>query len=327
MRLDIRIPVGRAIPAVADLIARCEDAGLDGVGVHDHPHSGRDAYLVLALAAERTHRIHLYPATSSPAVRHPVLLASLAHSLDELAPGRVCLTVAPGFLSARSVGRRRATVDTMREAVVGLRRLLAGESVAFGDPPSRLRNLGPVPPPVHLLAAGPRMVELAGEVADGAFLMVGLDRNAVAKARGHLETGARRAGRSLAGFPVAFVVTIGLDGSRGAPRWPRTWAAPGHPWLTYPSASNLYWLREAGLPIPDAPNPDAISDDLAARIEDAFGLFGSPERCADRLLRAHEEAGVEHVFLFPAHTVDGAYEIPDAEIEAVRRVIRPRLGG
>jgi 5,10-methylenetetrahydromethanopterin reductase len=156
------VPVGRPIPEVVDVIARCEDVGLDGVGVHDHPHSGRDAYLVLALAAERTRRIRLYPATSSPAVRHPVLLASLAHSLDELAPGRACLTVAPGFLSARSIGRRRATVDTMREAVIALRRLLAGQSVAFGDPSSRLWNVRPAPPPVYLLAAGPRMVELAG---------------------------------------------------------------------------------------------------------------------------------------------------------------------
>ena len=327
MRLDLRVPVGRPIPAVADLIARCEDAGFDGVGVHDHPHRGRDAYLVLALAAERTRRLRLYPATSSPAVRHPVLLASLAHSLEELAPGRACLTVAPGFLSARSVGRRRATVDTMREAVVGLRRLLAGEPVAFGDPPSRLLNLGPSPPPVYLLAAGPRMVELAGEVADGAFLMVGLDRNAVAAARRHLEAGARRVGRSLEGFPVTFVVTVGLDGVGGVgDRWPRVWAAPGHPWLTYPSASNLYWLRQAGLSIPDSPDPRAISDGLAARIEDAFGLFGSPEHCADRLLRAREESGVEHVFLFPAHTVDGAADMPETEIEAVRRIIRPRVG-
>jgi len=328
VKVDIRVPVGRPVPEVADVIARCEDAGFDGVGVHDHPHSGRDAYLVLALAAERTRRIRLYPATSSPIVRHPVLLASLAHSLDEIAPGRICLTVAPGFLSARSVGRRRATVDTMRGAVVALRRLLAGESVAFGDPPSRLRNLGPSPPPVYLLAAGPRMVELAGEVADGAFLMAGLHRDAVAAARRHLETGARRAGRSLDGFRTVFIVTIAIEESvAAARRWPREWFAPGHSWLTYPSASNLYWLREAGLPIPEAPTPGDVSEDLAAGIADAFGLFGPPEHCADRLLRAREEAGVEHVFLFPAHTLAGGYDMPEREIEAFRRVIRPRLGG
>jgi len=327
VRVDIRVPVGRPIPEVADVIARCEDAGFDGVGVHDHPHSGRDAYLVLALAAERTRRIRLYPATSSPVVRHPVLLASLVHSLDELAPGRVCLTVAPGFLSARSVGRGRATVDTMREAVIGLRRLLAGESVAYGDPPSRLRNVGPSSPPVYVLAAGPRMVELAGEVADGAFLMVGLHPDAVAAARRHLQAGARRMGRSLDGFHTVFVVTIALDGDGAAARrWPREWFAPGHPWLTYPSASNLHWLRQAGLPIPDAPTPEQVSEDLATRIADAFGLFGSAEHCADRLLRAREEAGVEHVFLFPAHTIAGGYDMPEREIEAFRHVIRPRLG-
>ncbi len=117
MQVDIRVPVGRPIREVADLIARCEDAGFDGVGVHDHPHMGRDVYLALALAAERTHRIRLYPATSSPAVRHPVLLAAATQSLSELAPGRTCLTVAPGFLAVRSIGGRRATVAAMREAV------------------------------------------------------------------------------------------------------------------------------------------------------------------------------------------------------------------
>src|SRR5262249_35300189 len=163
-----------------------------------------------------------------------------------------------------------------------------------------------------------------GEVADGALLMVGLHRDAVAAARRHLETGARRAGRSLAGFRTVFIVTLALDGVGGSPRrWPREWFAPGHPWLSYPSASNLYWLRRAGLPIPDAPRPEEVSDVLATRIEDAFGLFGSAERCADRLLRAREEAGVEHVFLFPAHTHSGAYEMPEREIEAFRRVIRP----
>jgi len=326
VRVDIRVPVGRTIAEVADLVARCEDAGFDGVGVHDHPHRGRDAYLVLALAAERTRRIHLYPATSSPVVRHPVLLASLVHSLDELAPGRACLTLAPGFLSARSVGRPRATVDTMREAVLAIRRLLAGDSVVFGDPPSQLVNLRPTPPPVYVLAAGPRMVELAGEVADGALLMVGLHPDAVAAARRGLEAGARRAGRSLDGFRTVFIVTIGIE-TDGAParRWPREWFAPGHPWLTYPSASNLHWLREAGIPVPDTPEPRNIPDDVAARIEDAFGLFGSPERCADRLIRAREEAGVEHVFLFPAHTLAGASDMPEGEIEAFRRIIRPRL--
>lgn len=327
VRVDLRVPVGRPVPEVADWIARCEDAGLDGVGVHDHPHSGRDAYVVLGLAAARTRRLRLYPATSSPVVRHPLLLASLAHTLEEIAPGRVALTVAPGFLAVRSIGKPRARVAEMREAVLALRRLLRGEPADIGAASSRLRNTSAPPTPVHLLAAGPRMVELAGEVADGAMLMVGLDRRAVAAARRHLAEGARRAGRSLDGFPIAFIVTIGLaDDAREARRWPQRWFAPGQPFLEYPSASNLHWLREAGLPVAPGTPPGSIDDDLAARIADAFGLFGPAERCAERLLQAREEAGVEHVFLFPAHTLEGGYDMPAREIEAFRTVIGPRLG-
>ncbi|HEY7870023.1 MAG TPA: LLM class flavin-dependent oxidoreductase [Methylomirabilota bacterium] len=327
LRVSLRVPVGRPLRDLAAFIARCEQAGLDGVGIHDHPSSGRDSYVALALAAQATRRLRLFPATSSPLVRHPLLLASLAHSLEELAPGRVLLTVAPGFISTRSVGRPRASLQAMREAVGALRRLLAGDAVAFGPTETRLRNRSDRPTPVYMLAAGPRMTELAGEIADGAFLMVGLDPAGIRAARRHLEAGARRAGRSLDGFPVVFVVTLGLgaDASVGA-RWVRSWFAPGQPFLVYPSASNLYWLAEAGCALREPFDPAAIPEEEARRISDAFGLFGPPERCAERLLQARQEAGVEEVFLFPAHDLAGGYEIPEAELDAFARVIGPRLG-
>src|SRR5215469_6135589 len=128
IRVDLRVPVGRPLPDLAAFVARCEDAGFDGVGIHDHPSSGRDAYLALALAARATHRIRLFPATSSPLVRHPLVLASLAHSLEEIAPGRSHLTIAPGFISTRSIGQPRAGVSLMRDALRDLRRLLAGDA-------------------------------------------------------------------------------------------------------------------------------------------------------------------------------------------------------
>jgi 5,10-methylenetetrahydromethanopterin reductase len=327
MRVDLRVPVGRALPDVAEVISRAEDAGFDGVGVHDHPHSGRDVYMALALAAARTRRAVLYPATSSPAVRHPLLLASAAHSLEEIAPGRARLTIAPGFLAARSVGRPRSTVAAMRQALAEIRGLLAGERQVFGPITTRLRNVASRRTPVFLLAAGPRMTELAGEAADGAMLFVGLHRDAVTAARRHLAIGAQRAGRSLDGFPVIFIVTLGLaptvaDGSE----WVRRWFEPGRSLLTYPSASNLHWLREAGFDLRDDFDPAAMSDETALRVADAFGCFGPPEHCAERLVRAREEAGVDHVFFFPAHDLEGGYAMPLDEIDAFARVMRPRLG-
>ena len=142
----LRVPVGRPLPEVAAFVARCEDAGFDGVGIHDHPSSGRDAYLALALAAQATRRLKLFPATSSPVVRHPLVLASLAHSLDEIAPGRTCLTVAPGFISTRSIGQPRGGIAVMREAIRDLRRLLVRaertdpDAIDRAPGPGRLRN-------------------------------------------------------------------------------------------------------------------------------------------------------------------------------------------
>jgi len=93
---------------VADFIAPCEDAGIDGVGVHDHPHRGRDVYVTLALAATRTGRLRLYPATSSPVVHHPLLLAAAAHSLEEIAPRRCGFFATTIGSRASGAARRRS---------------------------------------------------------------------------------------------------------------------------------------------------------------------------------------------------------------------------
>jgi len=318
--------VGLPVLETAAFIEKCESAGFAGVGIHDHQHSGRDVYLTLGLAAERTSRLALYPATSNPVTRHPAVLASLAHTLEEIAPSRVLLTLAPGFLAVRNIGHRRARVDELRDAVVVIKRLLAGEEVTFEGQATRLRNVSDAPTPIYLLAAGPRMVELASEVADGVFLMTGLDPRSHALARRHLEAGAQRAGRELNDFGVIHIVTMALEGDGPDPlKWPQSWLAPGHPWIAYPSRANLYWLREAGLDLADDVQPGDIDDEKAARICDAFGLFGTAEHCADRLLRAVAESDIKRVFIFPAHTQASGYEMPEREVEAFRDVIFPAL--
>ena len=170
------------------------------------------------------------------------------------------------------------------------------------------------------------MVELAGEVADGVLLLVGLNPKAITAARRLLEAGAQRAGRALGDFCIIFITPLAVDDDpKEARRWPQRWLTSGHPWIVYPSKANLYWLREAGIDIPDDIQPEQISDDLAARICDSFGLFGTAEECAERLQRAVEEAEIERVFIFPSHTAAETYKMPEREIEAFRRVIFPRL--
>jgi alkanesulfonate monooxygenase SsuD/methylene tetrahydromethanopterin reductase-like flavin-dependent oxidoreductase (luciferase family) len=70
VRVSLRVPVGLSLPDLAEFVGHCEDAGFDSVGIHDHPSSGRDAYSALALAGRVTSHVQLFPATSSPSVRH-----------------------------------------------------------------------------------------------------------------------------------------------------------------------------------------------------------------------------------------------------------------
>jgi 5,10-methylenetetrahydromethanopterin reductase len=56
----------------------------------------------------------------------------------------------------------------------------------MGDTEARMRNLSSPRASVYVLAAGPRMVELAGEVADGALVMAGVHPKSLAAARERL---------------------------------------------------------------------------------------------------------------------------------------------
>ncbi|MGI5224359.1 LLM class flavin-dependent oxidoreductase [Actinoallomurus sp. CA-142502] len=330
VKVDIRVPVGRPLREVADFIARCEDAGFNGVGVHDHHHTGRDVYVALALAAERTSRLTLYPATSNAVTRHPLVLAALSNSVAELAPGRFLLSLAPGFLSVERAGEPQARRAHLRETVRTVRFLLRGESTPLGARETVLTHPVTPPPEVFVLAAGPRMLELAGEVADGVMMFVGLHPDAVRVAREHVATGARRAGRDPASIKEIFIVTTAVGPFEEVREWPRREFREGQSFLTYPSKANLRWLREAGIDLADDHRPGDIPPELATEICDAFGLFGPAEYCAERLLRAREEIGRGddlHVFFFPAHTFASGYDLPEKDVAAFAETIGPRLAG
>src|ERR671933_2288097 len=240
IEVDVRVPVGLPIPEVANFVRRCEEAGLSGVGIHGHHHSGRDVYVALAYAASRTDKIWLYPATSNTVTRHPLVLAALANSLDEVAPGRTFLSLAPGYLSVESVGRKATPIEKLREDVLTVRRLLAGDEVPLPTGRTmRLHNRPKPPPPVLLLASGPRLLELAGEVADGVLMLVGLHPDAIAAAREHLKVGAARAHRDIRELREIFIVPIALAERSEARQWPQRWVPEGQPGLRYPRRAEL----------------------------------------------------------------------------------------
>ena len=118
MPIDVGVPTSAVISEQLEFIERAEELGFAGAGTADHLRYGQDAFLILGAAAARTNRITLYPAVTNPVVRSPAILAGLANSLGQLAPGRTKLVIGAGDQSAVEAGVKPATLSQFKEAVV-----------------------------------------------------------------------------------------------------------------------------------------------------------------------------------------------------------------
>jgi 5,10-methylenetetrahydromethanopterin reductase len=339
IQISLRIPGTCPILEVISLIQEVEAAGFAGAGLLDSQLLCRDVFVTLAAAALQTSQITLFPAVTNPFTRHASVLASAMQSVEELAQGRVKCIIGTGYTSASTIGRKAATLAQMRTCIVSLKGLLAGQTVDFHGTAGRLQYAAGRQIPVLMAASGPKAIELAGEVADGALLMVGYTPGIVAAALEHLERGARRGGRRLDDLEVIWAVRTGtaattLEAQRQARPIAVHWGI-----LRW----GAHWLKDAGLQIPEFEVPDAVwkiypdlshaanweeaiaatafvPDDIIAQLCDAVGLIGTPEYCAKRIMQM-ADAGVSKLYLMGFQTFAG----PQQEVTAFRDQVFPVL--
>jgi alkanesulfonate monooxygenase SsuD/methylene tetrahydromethanopterin reductase-like flavin-dependent oxidoreductase (luciferase family) len=158
-----------------------EQLGLDLLGIQDHPYQRRflDTFTLIPHIAAVTSRIKLVTDVANLPLRPPAMLAKQAASIDVLSQGRFELGLgAGGFADAiHSMGGPRLTpkesVDALEEAIGIIRTCwTTDQPVDHEGIHYRIKGLKPGPPPAHeigiwLGAYGPRMVRLAGALADG----------------------------------------------------------------------------------------------------------------------------------------------------------------
>jgi len=111
--LDLGIVPREPAPDVIELCVEAEELGFGGLWVADSQAIFRDAFAILAAAAARTQRILLSTGVTNPVTRHPAVLAGSFATLDELAPGRVVLTLGRGESAVFTIGRRPATTSRL----------------------------------------------------------------------------------------------------------------------------------------------------------------------------------------------------------------------
>lgn len=178
-------------------------------------------------------------------------LASCAATVGEISDGRFVLGIGSGALQSaafqRSVGLSGGLrpVGTMREWLVTLRALLAGETVEHEGPAVQLHGvaLGSTPPkvPVALGALGPKMLALAGEAADAAaFNWCTADQ--VAANREIVAQGARAAGRDPGEVSMIEYIRICVDEDEDLARRGLVRALMGYA-LAWPGANKTHGYR------------------------------------------------------------------------------------
>lgn len=185
----------------------------------------RDAIVPMAAYAAVTEEIKVGSGVINNWTRNIGLLAATFLTLDDLAPGRVLCGVGAWWDPlAKNVGiERRKPLTAMRETVEVLRRLLDMERVTFHGEFHHVEGIEldvvhgrrePRNVPIYIGATGPKMMALAGEIADGVVLNYCVPPEYNDGAMEQLQVGAARAGRSLDSLDRPQLVVCSVDQER-----------------------------------------------------------------------------------------------------------------
>ena len=184
----------------------------------------RDAIVPMAAFAATTSKIKVASGVTNNWTRNIGLLAATFLTLDDLAPDRVICGIGAWWdpLASKVGIKRRKPLKAMRETVEVLRRLLHMETVTFHGEFHYVDGIkldvvyGRTEPrnvPIYIGATGMKMMELAGEIADGVCLNYLVHPDYNLRAMDALEKGAKKAGRSIDDIdrPQLMICSVDMD--------------------------------------------------------------------------------------------------------------------
>lgn len=313
-RTAIFLSPGADLAAAVDLARRADAAGYESVWV---THGlGRDGLHVLAAYAHAAPRVGLGTGIIPIYPRHPVLLAQEALTLQEISGGRLRLGIGVSHrpMMEASLGLDMGRpLEVLREYVTVLRQALTGRvehagpryRVAWQSGVPRL----PAPPPIYLAGLGTAMLELAGEIADGAVLWLCAPAYVREHAVPAIRRGRERAGKALDGFEIVVSVPAAVTADRLAGG--EVFKAELVRYLALPFYRAMLEKSGFGSEISAwerAPGPATVGDRLAQ----ALGAIGDAAAVAS-LVAAYREAGVTLPAIRPIGFPDAPHYRPTLE--------------
>ena len=185
----------------------------------------RDAIVPMSAFAAVTSKIKVGSGVTNNWTRNIGLLAATFLTLDDLAQDRIICGIGAWWdpLASKVGIQRRKPLLAMRETVDVLRHLLNLENVAFHGEFHHVDGIQldvvygrkePRNVPIYIGATGMKMMELTGEIADGAVLNYLVNPKYNLEALDALERGAKKAGRTLDDIDRPQLVICSVDNDR-----------------------------------------------------------------------------------------------------------------
>ena len=269
------------------------------------PHG--DVFVTLTALALNTKAAMLGTSLCNPYTRNPALIAASIMSLDSLSKGRAILGLGAGSndrLGALGLSRREP-VTTVKDAVNTCRKFFNGETVSMKSPGFQVDNVQFTKAshtiPIYLGGSGPKMLGLAGEIADGVLLTFNSDY--LPTAIEHLRKGADRAGRDVDELDVtnSLVVSISDDEAEArdvAREIVLDLVAWGMPDALAPSGikrQDQDMIRQTI----EQKGPEEAVDLVTDKMVDALSAAGNVERCLAKCLDQVKKGVRQVIFCLP----------------------------
>jgi len=322
LRTSLRFNNDLPIEDFVRIAVLAEEAGFDQLWV-SHDLFWRSAPVLMTAAARATTRIELGAGVFNPVSMHTSEIAMVAASLSEVSGGRMLLGIGAGadrFLDWARLPYETPVTRT-RKAISELRALLAGEVPDGWQEEGRLRT-GPVAVPIYVGAMGPKMLGLAGELADGALPLL-FPPEHYPQAAAQIEAGAQRAGRELSAVDVAACIWCSIDADPAKAR-----RALAEKIAYYGPSFAPYLLGRASITLEDfGPIQEELARGNQSRAAElvtprmlSLGIAGGVDEVIERC-RGLIAAGAGHISFGPPLGPD-----PMRAVVALGREVLPALG-
>jgi probable F420-dependent oxidoreductase len=195
VQFGITIKPDMPVDRIVRLTRQAEAAGFEYGWIFDSHILWLEPYPLLTLMAANTRKMRLGTCVTNPAVRDISVTSSLFATLDLISGNRMDLGIGRGDSSRRVLGKKPVTTAHLEQAVRTFRELTAGNETELDGRPTRL-SWASGSPPVWIAGYGPKVLDLAGRIADGVILQFA-DPDLISWCLGFVRKGAHAGGRDL----------------------------------------------------------------------------------------------------------------------------------